>query len=1091
MLFEKCTHKKKRFSWRKRSPIKQARLDFFLVSESLISSTKCVEYENSYRSDHSPVLLSLQVNNFIKGSGFWKFNNSLLSDKEYVDLIKEKMNDVKAQYACPVYNMKNIKSVDNASLCLTICDQLFLDILLTEIRGKTISYSTYKKRTLTKMENDLEKEIQDMEQNLNDEVSDILAEKQKELENIRQSKMKGKAVRARVKWIDEGEKPTKYFCSLESRNYISKQIPRIEKENGLIICKQEEILEELKQFYETLYKKPVVIENENFCRNLDKYGDIPKLTQDESQSIEGMLTEKEVLEFLKKMKNDKTPGPDGFTCEFFKFFWKDIGSFVTRAINNSYEKHTFSECNKLGVITCIPKAGKPKQFLKNWRPISLLNVVYKLASGCIAERIKLYLDKLIHNDQTGFIKGRFIGENIRLIYDIMHYTESRQIPGLLMLIDFEKAFDTVSWKFIQETLCFFNFGISIQNWIKLFYNQIKSCVIQNGIVSQYFSPERGCRQGDPISPYLFLLCAEILGILIRKNKDIKGITIDGEEYKISQYADDTSIILDGSPSSMDGIIRVLDYFAIISGLRINFSKTKMIWIGSKKFSKEVFHHTRWKFEWNNTTFDLLGIKFCIDLKEMVELNYKSRLEEIKKTMLLWKSRSLTPIGRLTVIKTLLIPKLNHLILTIPNPNDEIIQAFERDLYNFLWGGKVHKINKNVIIQDYANGGIKMVDYSKFITALKATWIRRILHSDAKWTKLLSAELEINVEKLWKYGMDYINNLNAKITNSFWIDVFQSWVKTNSTIVRTNPDLSCEHIFYNPGIAVGGKSVFFKSLFELGVVFIYDLLDENGNLYNFDYIQNVLKAKLNFVEYAGLSKAIQQRQASLQDNTGTIRPTLPIIPSTISVFFKDRKGCKEIYKLLISEKKTQIKSIKKWEEYEGGFSELEWKNIFELPFKTTQESKLQWIQFQILHRIFPCNYYLHRIKIIDSPICTFCKMDFETVDHIFVECPHVKEIWYGIEEWFSQTFNRHISFDRQAILFGKFANKNVHKVENLIILIIKQYIYISKFSNVNKLSIEKVKKRITDRIIVEKVLLLKNGRYNEFERHWQNIYDKLD
>jgi hypothetical protein len=255
-----------------------------------------------------------------------------------------------------------------------------------------------------------------------------------------------------------------------------------------------------------------------------------------------------------------------------------------------------------------------------------LNVVYKLASGCIAERIKLYLDKLIHNDQTGFMKGKFIGENTRLIYDIMHYTESRQIPGLLMLIDFEKAFNTVSWKFIQETVCFFNFGISIQNRIKLFYNQIKSCVIQNGIVSQYFSPERGCRQGDPISPYLFLLCAEILGILIRKNKDIKGITIDGEEFKISQYADDTSIILDGSTSSMDGIIRVLDYFAIISGLRINFSKTKMISlrIGSKKLSKEVFHHTRWKFNWNNTTFHLLGIKFCIDLKEMVELNYKSR-----------------------------------------------------------------------------------------------------------------------------------------------------------------------------------------------------------------------------------------------------------------------------------------------------------------------------------------------------------------------------------------------------------------------------------------------------------------------------------
>ena len=107
---------------------------------------------------------------------------------------------------------------------------------------------------------------------------------------------------------------------------------------------------------------------------------------------------------------------------------------------------------------------------------------------------------------------------------------------------------------------------SIQNWIKLFSNDVKSCVIQNGIISQYFSPEMGCRQGDPISPYLFVLCAEILGILIRKNKDIKGIIIDGEEYKISQYADDTLIILDVSPTSMDDIIRVLDYFAIISSL---------------------------------------------------------------------------------------------------------------------------------------------------------------------------------------------------------------------------------------------------------------------------------------------------------------------------------------------------------------------------------------------------------------------------------------------------------------------------------------------------------------------------------------------
>lgn len=166
------------------------------------------------------------------------------------------------------------------------------------------------------------------------------------------------------------------------------------------------------------------------------------------QYIEGPLIKTEVLNFLKKMKNDKSPGPDGFSSEFYKNFWKDLGSFITWAINTSYELLHFSETNKLGIITCIPKEGKPKQYLKNWRPISLLNVVYKLASGCIAERLKKVLDKLINRDQTGFLKGRFIGENIRLVYDLMNYTEQNQIPGLLMLIDFEKAFDSISWNFI-------------------------------------------------------------------------------------------------------------------------------------------------------------------------------------------------------------------------------------------------------------------------------------------------------------------------------------------------------------------------------------------------------------------------------------------------------------------------------------------------------------------------------------------------------------------------------------------------------------------------------------------------------------------
>ena len=166
---------------------------------------------------------------------------------------------------------------------------------------------------------------------------------------------------------------------------------------------------------------------------------------------------------------------------------------------------------KQGVITCLPKPNKSRHYLKNWRPISLLNVVYKLASSVISNRLKTILDKLINQDQKGFIAGRFIGENVRLIYDVLFETKHQDIPGMILSIDFEKAFDTVSWKFMKKVLEYFNFGPSVISWISIFQNGSESCIIQNGFMSEFFNLKRGCTLGDPISPYIFILCAEILG----------------------------------------------------------------------------------------------------------------------------------------------------------------------------------------------------------------------------------------------------------------------------------------------------------------------------------------------------------------------------------------------------------------------------------------------------------------------------------------------------------------------------------------------------------------------------------------------------
>ena len=629
----------KRFTWRKTNPIKQARLDFFLITETLMHSLNDVEILPSYRSDHSSVVLSLEINDFIKGRGLWKFNVSLLKDKMYVNTVKKCINDTKEQYMLPVYRKEFIEDSNNNDMIqFTISHQLFLETLLMEIRGKTISHSAYKKKKEKEKEDSLQKEIANLEKS--SEINfDLLEIKKEELENVRKEKIKGIIIRSRVKWAEEGEKPTKYFCNLESRNYINKTISRIEKDNGQTIKKQEDILNEVKQFYENLYKNHDVNENQDneIISILEHIQQNPKLSFESRNELEGELTEKEILTALKKMKNNKSPGTDGFTSEFFKFFYNDIKVFIKRALNEGYNEGKLSISQRQGLITCIPKGDKPKQFLKNWRPITLLNVIYKIASACIAERIKTTLTELISEDQTGFISGRYIGENTRLIYDILHITDELDIPGLLLIVDFEKAFDSISWKFINHTLNFLNFGDSIKRWINVFYNDIQSCVIQNGFLSGPFNVRRGCRQGDPLSPYIFLLCAEILSRQFKANKDIKGIEIAGTEYLLSQFADDTTILLDGSEKSLNEALKILNKFAIASGLKLNSTKTRAVWVGCEKFSGETFNH-RLKLDWNQTDFTILGIKFSCNLNTMVDINYTIKLKEIENEIKQWAKR---------------------------------------------------------------------------------------------------------------------------------------------------------------------------------------------------------------------------------------------------------------------------------------------------------------------------------------------------------------------------------------------------------------------------------------------------------------------
>jgi exonuclease III len=582
------------YTWSKRHPIKMARLDFFLATENMLSIFSDSHILPKYKSDHAPVNVIINTSMEEHGKGYWKFNNSLLRDHDFVKLIKKEILNIKTLYAASPYNPDFISVCPCKNLIFTISDQLFWEMLLVQLRGRIISYASSKKRKNNELEKSLEEKIQKLDEEMkNNPITvrthlDTLEQLNLELEDIRNNKIRGTMVRSRARWHELGEKPTSYFCNLENRNHINKKIVELKTDDDTLITGRKEILQAQKLFYENLYTSKIEeIDDAIFFEKL-KPEDIPGLSEEEKNRIEGQITYNELLEALKRSKNDKSPGLDGYTSEFFKFFWIDIGHFLLRSINFAYTNNTMSITQKQGVITCLPKPGKPRNSLKNWRPISLLNLSYKLMSSCIAQRIKMVLDSIIHEDQKGFIPGRFIGENIRLLYDIIFETQKQNKPGMLLLIDFEKAFDTVSWCFIKKTLDVFNFGESIQKWIQLFQRNTESCIIQNGHFSTFLKLGRGCRQGDPISPYIFVMCAELLGIAIRNNKGINGIKLWDTTFKISQYADDTSVLLDGSKESLREAIITLEWFYKISGLTVNMDKTKVIWLGSTRESDRRF-----------------------------------------------------------------------------------------------------------------------------------------------------------------------------------------------------------------------------------------------------------------------------------------------------------------------------------------------------------------------------------------------------------------------------------------------------------------------------------------------------------------------
>ena len=206
------------------------------------------------------------------------------------------------------------------------------------------------------------------------------------------------------------------------------------------------------------------------------------------------------------MKNDKCPWSDGLTKEFYVCFFNEVSNILIAALNHSFTTGMLSTSQRQALMTLIEKKGKNKRFIKNWRPVSLINVDTKIASKALAARMENVLTSIVHCNQTGYVKDKYIGEPIRLITDLLAYTEENSIRGILFSADFEKAFDSIEHSFIFATLKSFGFGAQFIQWIRPIFNSTESCVINN-CHSTGFSRWKGERVKVTFCQHSFSSCA--------------------------------------------------------------------------------------------------------------------------------------------------------------------------------------------------------------------------------------------------------------------------------------------------------------------------------------------------------------------------------------------------------------------------------------------------------------------------------------------------------------------------------------------------------------------------------------------------------
>lgn len=1046
-----------------------SRIDYFLISNNLISKVGKCYYDSIILSDHAPITVSIQINNLSFSAFRFRFQARWLQDLDFVNFMDTKID----QYF----------QVNTNQTSASVKWEAFK----AYIRGEILSYTRHKTKLYYTQVGNLEKQIKAIEQQLFNRYDPL---KQKEIlilkaqyNELTSSKIVKNLMWLKQSYYDQGEKNGKLLAWRIKKIQTDRTINSIIDENGEDIVDSQEINNVLKAYYENLYKSEYANFSERQNSFLDKLN-FPTLSNEDRCKLEGNLSIEELQEALQCMNNGKAPGPDGIPVEIYKKFAVKLMPHLLDVFNESLEKGVLPPSLRSAIITLVLKPGKSPKDKSSYRPISLMSCDTKILCKVLSNRIETLVPNLIMNDQNGFVIGRQAFHNTRRVFNILYKKQNAKDHAVLSL-DAEKAFDRIEWGYLFETLKRFGLGDGYLKWIRLLYTEPQAEVITNNQISKPFNLSRGTRQGCPLSPLLFLFAVEPLAMTIRNSPDVKGITVGEKEHCLSLFADDIIVFLSNLKTSIPTLNNILSEFKGFSGYKINKNKSALLILNEDERINSTYNR-----QFTNTPegFIYLGIKITPNIKTIIATNYDPLVKKIIDSLERWKALPISIIGRINIIKMSVLPKILYLFQSIPlPPPTSFFSTLNKTFTKFIWNDKRPRLRLSLLYLPYDRGGLRVPNIKLYYWAAQlctAMYYFKNTDTSPAWVDLENSETTHSLQT-YLYSSP-IKTLKKYTKNPFLRNTISVWYEAHNFLEEGIKLSGLSPIWGNSVFIPGRNDIGFKNWMLKGISQIKDLYEE-GSLMSFQLM----------VKYYGLPqnhffKYLQVRSFVYSQMKTYTEPPLSTIENYTLKHLNSRGNLSSFYNLLLEgSKENSLSYLSAWEnDLQENISKEEWEEACLFAQTHSINTRCRLLQYKWLFRTYITPVKLNKFNPNIPDCCTKCREEIGTLYHCMWECKEMQKFWKETLCLICQLTEENVPLDPKLCLFHMYpstlvVNTKKRKLIDFSLLQAKRVIAL-KWKETQRPFSNQWIKEMSSNLALEKLTYIIKGRLKEFYSIWNSF-----